>query len=112
MTTITYIILKFESVIQKPIVTNYAFFAVVTFSKINSLYQFYRNTGLITSSLQKDFHQDNLSFVCLQFHKHNCLNILADNISSRIRVKKSREMAAKDSHSIACHLLAHLRYES
>ena len=26
-------------------------------------------------------HQDNLSFVCLQFYKHNCLTILADNIS-------------------------------
>ena len=33
------------------------------------------------SNLQKDFHQDNLSFVCLQFYKHNCLTILADNIS-------------------------------
>ena len=35
MTTITYIILKFESVIKKPIVANHVFFAVVTFNKIN-----------------------------------------------------------------------------
>ena len=36
MTTITYIILKVESMIKKPIMTNHTFFAVVTFSKINS----------------------------------------------------------------------------
>ena len=38
-------------------------------------------------NLQKDFHQDNLSFVCLQFYKQNCLKILADNIYRRIQVK-------------------------
>ena len=36
MTTIAYRIFKFESVIKKSIVTNHTFFAVVTFSKINS----------------------------------------------------------------------------
>ena len=36
MTTIAYIILKVESMIKKPIMTNHTFFAVVTFSKINS----------------------------------------------------------------------------
>ena len=29
---------------------------------------------------QKDYHQDNLSFVCLQLYKRNCLNIFASNI--------------------------------
>ena len=36
MATIAYRISEFESVIKKPIMANYAFFAVVTFSKINS----------------------------------------------------------------------------
>ena len=36
MTTITYVILKDESMIKKPIVANHAFFAAVTFSNINS----------------------------------------------------------------------------
>ena len=34
MTNFAYEILKFESVIIKPLVSNQAFFAVVTFSKI------------------------------------------------------------------------------
>ena len=69
MSFITYMILKFESMIEKAIVTNHAFSIFTTFSKIN-------------------FHQDNLSFVFfLQFYKHNFLNILADNISCCIRVK-------------------------
>ena len=54
---------------------------------IPCLYQFYRNTGFIISNLQKGFHQDNLSFVCLQFCKDNCQKILADKISCRIQVK-------------------------
>ena len=33
---ITHIVLKFEFIIKKPIVENHTFFAVVTFSKINS----------------------------------------------------------------------------
>ena len=62
MTIISYRILKFESMIKKPIVTNHEFFAVVTFSKINffHLYQFYCNTAFIISNIQKHFHQDNL----------------------------------------------------
>ena len=36
MTTITYVILKDESMIKKQIVANHAFFAVVTFNKANS----------------------------------------------------------------------------
>ena len=67
-------ILKSESMIKKPIVTNHAF-------------PIYDNTAFIISNLQKYFQQDNLSFVGLQFYKHNCLNIFADNISCRIRVK-------------------------
>ena len=84
MTTITYIILKVESMIKKLIVENHTFFAIVTLSKINS---FYRNTVFILSNFQKDFHQYNLPFVCFQLYKYNCLNILADNISCLILVK-------------------------
>ena len=78
--------------IRKPIMAYHAFFALVTFSKINSfvyvyIYQFYRDTAFIISNLQKDFYQDNLSFVCLQFYLYNCLNILADTISGRIQAK-------------------------
>ena len=36
---------------------------------------------------QKDCHQDNMPFVYLQFYKHNCLNILVDNIFSHKQVK-------------------------
>ena len=36
MATIVYRILKFESMIEKPIMANQTFFAAVTFSKINS----------------------------------------------------------------------------
>ena len=51
------------------------------------IYQFYRDTAFIISNLQKDFYQDNLSFVCLQLYLYNCLNILADTISGRIQAK-------------------------
>ena len=37
---------------------------------------------LVGSNLQNNFHQDNLSFVCLQLYKHNCLNILVGNVLS------------------------------
>ena len=37
MARITYKILKFETMIKKPLVTNHAFFAVITFSNISSL---------------------------------------------------------------------------
>ena len=36
MTSIAYRILKFESMIKKPIVTNHASFTFITFSRINS----------------------------------------------------------------------------
>ena len=52
------------------------------------------------SNFQKDFHQDNLSFVCLQCYKHNCLNILADN-SFSYASKESIEMTEKHSYSIS-----------
>ena len=102
MTTITYIILKVESMIKKPIVANHTFFAVVTFNKISSFA--YINSiiiAFILSNLQKDFHQDDLPFTCLQFYKHNCLNILADNIFLSYTSKESIEMTVKDSHSIS-----------
>ena len=35
----------------------------------------------------KDFNQDKLQFVCLQFYKHSCLNILAGNIWFGIQAK-------------------------
>ena len=38
-----------------------------------------------------------MSFVCLQFYKHNCLNILADNIYFSYTCKKSIEMIEKGS---------------
>ena len=60
--SITYIILKFESKIKKPVAANHTFFAAVTFSKINS--SPYINAIVIQQNPQKDFHQDNLSFVC------------------------------------------------
>ena len=94
MTTIAYIILKFESMIKKPITANHTFFTVVTFSSftscfINSLAYISSIVfmALIIFNLEKDFRQDNLPFVCLQFYKHNFLNILAGNICFRIQVK-------------------------
>ena len=50
-------------------------------------YQFYRKTVLIISNLQNDFHQGNLSFACLQFYKHNFLNILAGNMFCCMQLK-------------------------
>ena len=49
--------------------------------------QFCSNIALIRSNLQKDSHQDNISFACLLFYKHNCLNILAGNICFHMQVK-------------------------
>ena len=37
VTTITNIVLKFKPVMKIPVVTNYIFFTVITFSNINSL---------------------------------------------------------------------------
>ena len=88
MRAITYRILKFESMIEKPIVENHTLFAVITFSKVGSFpYINFIVITFIVSHLHKDFHQDNMSFVCLQFYKHNCLNTLAGNICFHIQVK-------------------------
>ena len=48
---------------------------------------------------QKDCHQDNLSSVCLQFYKYNCLNIVVGNVCSHKQVKHKLEVIVKDSHS-------------
>ena len=89
MTTIAYRILKFERMTKKSIVVNHALFTSITFIKINSFAykRFYRNTAFIISNLQKNC-QNNRSFVFfLQFDKHDCINILASNISFGIQVK-------------------------
>ena len=65
--------------IKKLVVTSHAFFTAATFSKVNSFAHIYRNTTFVRSDLlhnQKDCHQDNISFGCLQFYKQNCLSIL------------------------------------
>ena len=67
MITIAYIIFKLESMIKKQIVGNHTLFAVVTinfFAYINSIVTVFK-----ISNLQNYFHQDNLSFVCLESHK-------------------------------------------
>ena len=79
MLTIAHRILKLESMIKTSIVVNHAFFTSITFGKMNffayisQFLQFYRNAAFIRSNLQKDCHQNNLPFVCLQFYRHNCL---------------------------------------
>ena len=55
------------------------------------LYQFCRNTAFMISNLHKDFHQDNLSFVSLQFYKLSCLNIFASSICCHIQAKNQQE---------------------
>ena len=47
----------------------------------------HRNAAFIKTNLKKKFHQANLSFACLQFYKHDCLNIPAGNICFCIQVK-------------------------
>ena len=69
-------------------VTNYTFFTVVIKSILSYLNQFYHNTVFIKSiyqktnfyQTQKDCHEGNLSFSCIQFYEENCLNILVDSI--------------------------------
>ena len=78
MTTIAYRILKLESMIKKLIMANHRFFAVITFSEINSFAYINHNTTVIISNLQ-DFYQDNLSCLWLQFYRGDCLNILASD---------------------------------
>ena len=91
MASIAYRILKVESMIKKLIVANRTFFTSITFSRIdpfayiNSLVIGFIRTNL--NQCQNDCHQDNLTFACLQFYKHNCLNILPSNISFLIPIK-------------------------
>ena len=63
----------------------------INFLNICKIYQFYRNTAIIISNIQKHFYQDNLSFVCLQFYKHNCVYILVDNVCFHIQVNNQRK---------------------
>ena len=65
---------------------NHTFFAVITFSEINSIAYINHNTTVMISNLQ-DFYQDNLSCLCLQFYRGDCLNILASDICFHIQVK-------------------------
>ena len=89
MTTIAYLLLKFKSMIKIPIVTNQTFFPIVTFSRI--IFFAYINSIVIQHSLHIIFKKTFSSFVCLQFYKHSCLNILADNIFSHIQVKNQQK---------------------
>ena len=58
MTTITDRILKFEPIIKKPIVANYKFLTVITFSRINST---------VTQHLLNPFIEiKKLIFICLK----------------------------------------------
>ena len=70
MTAIAYRILKFESMIKKPIMENSLMLLLLARSMPSLVLS---NTTFISSNLQKDFHQENLSFVCLQFYKHKYL---------------------------------------
>ena len=74
---------------KKPVVTGNTFFTFITFSNMNSLQVPFKslnsiyNTYLLKTNLhqlQKDCHQDNLSFTFLQLYKHDCLNIISGNI--------------------------------
>ena len=74
---------------KKPVVTGNTFFTFITFSNMNSLQVPFKslnsiyNTYLLKTKLpqlQKDCHQDNLSFTSLQLYKHDCLNIISGNI--------------------------------
>ena len=82
-------VLKFKSMIKRRIVTNHILLAVVTFIRINFLayIDFFCNTAFARSNVQKYHYQDNLSFVCLTFYKHNWLIILSGNICFCKQVK-------------------------
>ena len=89
MTKITDGMLKFKPIIKKPIMASHKFFAAVTFSRINSFPSAIQ-TYLLKANFhrfRKDFHQDNPPFLCLQFYKHNCLDIHATNICFCTQVK-------------------------
>ena len=88
MTTIAYRILQFEFMIKndsgKPYILHCYYFWDNQFLR---LYQLSCNTAFVIFNLRKDFQQDNLSFVCLQFYRQNCLNILAGNTCFHIQAK-------------------------
>ena len=69
---------------------NHALFAGIGFIMINSLAYLNSKTAFIISNPQKDFHHDNLSFFCVHFYNHNCLNILGGNVFSIIQVKNQK----------------------
>ena len=108
--TIVYIILKFKSLIKKPIVTNHVLFDGVTFSNnwFLCLYQFYRNTAFLISNL--DFHQSNQSFAYLQFYKHSFLNIRGGNSYLPYSSKESIKWQEK-IYILYC-LLSYLSHDS
>ena len=64
VTNIANEILKFKSIVKKPIVTNHTFFTVITFCNINSIVIQYLKISK-TNQSQKYCHQDNLPFLCL-----------------------------------------------
>ena len=88
-----YLVLRFESIIKKPIATNYEFFTFITVSRIKffpyinfiviiQIYKIY----LLKASLHqflKDFHQNKLSFASLQFYNH-CFLICLQVIFSQV----------------------------
>ena len=90
--------LNFKSMIKIPIAANSTFFTVFTFSKISSITLI--NSIVIQhkthfSNQKTNFHrnqkadfQDSLSFVCPQFYKRKCLNVLVGNICSHEQVKE------------------------
>ena len=92
----SYRILKFESMIKK---TNSGKSCILCCCYFSHDHQFSYNTAFIISNFQKHFHQDNLSFVCLQFYKQNCLSILARKIA--FDIQESIEMTEKHSHSVS-----------
>ena len=62
---------------------NHTIFTVATFSRTSCFVYIYYFIAFVRFSFnhfQDDFYEDNLSFVCLQLHRHNFLNILKCNI--------------------------------
>ena len=85
---IAYRILKFESMNKKPKVATHAFPTSITFNSISSF--LYINSVVYSIYLPKDYDQDNLLFVCLQFYKHICLKIMEGNICFCIQVRNQQ----------------------
>ena len=69
---------------------NHAFFAIATFSKINSF-------AYITSIVAQHSHQVYLLFLCVEFYKHNDLNIIAKQYFLSFPSKKLIEINVKKS---------------